>query len=85
MISASTKWTNFRPSKVTEIGHHYVITLQQWRNKFLANRDQIAQLGYSESHLRDWEFYLAYCEAGFAESYTNNVHLRLSKPNCRLN
>ena len=85
MISASTKWTNLRPSKVTEIGHHYVITLQQWRNKFLANRDQIAQLGYSESHLRDWEFYLAYCEAGFAESYTNNVHLRLSKPNCRLN
>ena len=41
-------------------------TLRQWRERFLANRDQIKQLaGYDDRFCRMWEFYLAGCEVAF--------------------
>jgi cyclopropane-fatty-acyl-phospholipid synthase len=80
MVAASTQNTDLRPSSITEIGRHYVRTLQEWRQKFTANLWKIKDLGYSESFLRSWEYYLCYCEAGFAENYTNNVHYMLTKP-----
>jgi cyclopropane-fatty-acyl-phospholipid synthase len=30
-----------------------------------------------------WEFYLSYCEAGFAERYIGDVQMLLTKPMCR--
>ena len=43
---------------------HYAETLRHWRQRFLANRDQIKQLaGYDERFCRMWEFYLAGCES----------------------
>ncbi|NQW54713.1 MAG: class I SAM-dependent methyltransferase [Rhodospirillales bacterium] len=45
---------------------HYAETLRQWRERFLANRDQIKQLaGYDDRFCRMWEFYLAGCEVAF--------------------
>jgi cyclopropane-fatty-acyl-phospholipid synthase len=59
---------------------HYVTTLRRWREKFLANREKIAALGYSEDFLRMWEFYLAYCEGGFDAGRCASVQLLLAKP-----
>jgi len=83
MINAATKNTDLRPSSLNEIGNHYVRTLQEWRKNFNSNQDRLLKMGYSESFLRSWDYYLCYCEAGFAEGYTNNVHLLLTKPNFR--
>jgi len=45
---------------------HYAETLRHWRERFLANRDQIKQLsGYDDRFCRMWEFYLAGCEVAF--------------------
>ena len=45
---------------------HYAETLRRWRERFLANRDQIKQLaGYDDRFCRMWEFYLAGCEVAF--------------------
>ena len=45
---------------------HYAETLRLWRERFLANRDQIKQLaGYDDRFCRMWEFYLAGCEVAF--------------------
>ena len=41
-------------------------TLRRWREAFMAARAQVLQLGFDERFMRTWEFYLAYCEAGFA-------------------
>ncbi|MDB5487813.1 MAG: cyclopropane-fatty-acyl-phospholipid synthase [Reyranella sp.] len=45
---------------------HYAETLRHWRERFLANREQIKQLaGYDDRFCRMWEFYLAGCEVAF--------------------
>jgi cyclopropane-fatty-acyl-phospholipid synthase len=45
---------------------HYAETLRHWRQRFLANRDQIKQMaGYDDRFCRMWEFYLAGCEVAF--------------------
>ena len=45
---------------------HYAETLRHWRERFLANRDQIKHLaGYDDRFCRMWEFYLAGCEVAF--------------------
>ncbi len=45
---------------------HYAETLRQWRQRFLANREQIKQMaGYDDRFCRMWDFYLAGCEVAF--------------------
>lgn len=46
---------------------HYATTLERWYANMESNRDRIIQLGYPETLLRLWGFYLAYCEGGFRE------------------
>ena len=45
----------------------YARTLKLWREKFLDRWQVIKKLGYTEEFKRKWLYYLAYCEAGFAE------------------
>jgi cyclopropane-fatty-acyl-phospholipid synthase len=45
----------------------YAKTLKLWREKFLERWHEIKKLGYTEEFKRKWLYYLAYCEAGFAE------------------
>ena len=47
-------------------GVSYARTLQAWRERFLERTSDITALGLDEKFQRMWEFYLAYCEAGFA-------------------
>jgi len=46
-------------------GPDYAETCRRWRHDFLAQREQVLALGFDERFIRIWEFYLAYCEAGF--------------------
>ena len=47
-----------------ELGPHYARTLALWRDRFLANWGVLSD-SFDETFKRMWEFYLAYCEAGF--------------------
>jgi cyclopropane-fatty-acyl-phospholipid synthase len=47
-----------------DLGPHYARTLALWRERFLANWTWI-EGAFDETFRRMWEFYLAYCEAGF--------------------
>ncbi|OLF08718.1 SAM-dependent methyltransferase [Actinophytocola xinjiangensis] len=49
------------------LGQHYVRTLNHWRRRFLTNRENLP--GLDDVFGRMWEFYLAYCEAGFRAGY----------------
>jgi cyclopropane-fatty-acyl-phospholipid synthase len=40
----------------------------------------IRQLGYSEEFRRKWEYYLAYCEAGFTEGTIDVGIYKYRKP-----
>jgi cyclopropane-fatty-acyl-phospholipid synthase len=64
---------------IEEIGPHYVRTLAAWRERFLANASRVRALGFPESFLRLWVYYLSYCEGGFAEGYIGDAQLLLVK------
>jgi cyclopropane-fatty-acyl-phospholipid synthase len=53
---------------VENLRRHYVVTLRQWRERFVADREAIAaQLG--NEFTRAWELYLAGSEAAFATGW----------------
>jgi cyclopropane-fatty-acyl-phospholipid synthase len=62
-----------------EIGGHYATTLRHWRARFLAEHERVQALGFDSTFQRMWEFYLAYCEAGFATGAIGNAQLRLAR------
>jgi cyclopropane-fatty-acyl-phospholipid synthase len=60
---------------VETIGQHYATTLRHWRANVEKNRKEIRGLGYSEKFMRQWLYYLCFCEAGFAERAINDVQV----------
>lgn len=58
-------------------GTDYAETLRRWRASFLAAWPTLR--GYDETFRRAWEFYLAYCEAGFATGYIDVAQIRLGR------
>jgi cyclopropane-fatty-acyl-phospholipid synthase len=84
-ISASLALaTDLRLIHLEDLTPHYARTLKLWRERFFANLDKVRALGYPENFIRLWEFYLCYCEGGFAEHYIGDVQMVLSKPQCRI-
>ena len=61
-------------------GQDYAETLRRWRERFLAQRTQVLQLGFDDRFMHIWEFYLAYCEAAFAQGNTDLVQYTLRRP-----
>jgi len=72
--------TDLRLVHLEDITPHYARTLRTWRERFFENIRQVRALGYSETFIRMWEFYLCYCEAGFEERYLGDVQMFLAKP-----
>ena len=67
--------------QINNIGIHYSKTLHQWRFNFNQNKTSILNLGFNEIFLRKWNYYLSYCEAGFASKFINNLHIVIKKLN----
>ncbi len=80
MVAALSRTSDLRVSHVEDLAPHYARTLVRWRARMRENAAAIRRLSYSEPFLRMWEWYLAYCEAGFAERYLGCLQLLLSKP-----
>ena len=57
---------------------HYAETLRAWRQRFLANRAQVAAI-YDDRFCRMWEFYLAICEASFRHTGLVVFQFQLAK------
>lgn len=66
-----------------DIGLHYATTLNRWRARFFENLEAVRALGYPDSFIRLWEFYLCYCEGAFLERNIGNVQVLLAKPRNR--
>ena len=83
MLNSITKSTDMRLFNLEDIGPHYATTLARWRQNFFKHIDEIRALGYPETFIRMWDFYLCYCEGGFEERALGDVHLLLVKPENR--
>ncbi len=66
--------TNIRP-----MGLHYAHTLRLWRERFVGNWQAVQRLGFDDRFCRMWEFYLAYCEAGFRTGYLDVAQIRIER------
>jgi len=71
--------TTLRVTQRREIGPHYARTLHLWRERFIEQWPRIHQLGFDETFRRMWEFYLAYCEAGFRTGYLGVSQLQMTR------
>lgn len=60
------KNTSLRELEERDFSSHYQRTLLAWREKFLDAREQVQSLRPDEKFFRAWDYYFAYCAAGFA-------------------
>jgi len=72
--------TSLAVADVAPMGPHYAHTLRLWREQFLRSWPAVSALGFGETFRRMWEFYLAYCEAGFRAGYLEVARIRLERP-----
>jgi cyclopropane-fatty-acyl-phospholipid synthase len=83
MSDTLTRVTDMRSVHIEDIGNHYATTLEQWRERFVAELDAVRELGYSDEFIRMWLFYLCYCEGAFRERTTGVVQMHVAKPGAR--
>jgi cyclopropane-fatty-acyl-phospholipid synthase len=57
---------------------HYAETLQHWRQRFLAHREEAERI-YDQRFVRMWEFYLAASEMAFREQALMVMQIQLAK------
>ncbi|HEV7606488.1 MAG TPA: cyclopropane-fatty-acyl-phospholipid synthase family protein [Steroidobacteraceae bacterium] len=78
-----SKVSDLKIFHLEDIGPHYARTLRLWRERFFRNLPKVRELGYSDSFVRLWEYYLCYCEGGFMERQLGTVQMLLTKPASR--
>lgn len=64
-----------------DLGLDYAKTLKLWYNEFNAKLAEVRNLGFSDRFIRQWNYYLNYCEAAFAMRNINVMHLTYVRPN----
>jgi cyclopropane-fatty-acyl-phospholipid synthase len=79
IADALRRGSRLRVTAAAEIGSHYAPTLRAWRERFLARWSEARALGFDDTFRRTWEFYLAYCEAGFGTGALGDVQLTLER------
>lgn len=83
LLEVATAHTDLRLFHLEDFSQDYARTLADWRERFVAREAAIRAQGYSGRFLRLWDYYLATCEAAFAEHHTGVVQLLLTRPGCR--
>ena len=63
----------------SSFGLDYAKTLNVWNERFQAAWPDILPLGFDQRFKRLWEYYLAYCEAGFRVRWTDVSQLAVSR------
>ena len=64
-----------------DIGIDYAKTLKLWYDSFNTNLSKVKSLGFDDTFIRKWNYYLCYCEAAFAMRNINVMHLVYARPN----
>ena len=75
--------TDMQMIHLRDITRDYALTLANWRERFMAAQAKVSEMGFEQSFIRMWEFYLAYCEGGFRERVISTVQLAFAKPGYR--
>jgi cyclopropane-fatty-acyl-phospholipid synthase len=80
LLNAVTRHSTLLVENLEDIGLHYARTLKDWRERFTQHRDRLRSLGFDKAFERKWVYYLATCEAGFAEQALGDAQVVFRKP-----
>lgn len=64
-----------------DLGADYAKTLADWHHNFNRVGNEVRALGFDEPFVRTWNYYLKYCEAGFASRNISVVQAIYTRPN----
>jgi cyclopropane-fatty-acyl-phospholipid synthase len=62
-----------------DMAPHYAKTLRLWRETFETKLGDVRALGFDETFIRKWRYYLAYCEAAFATRFITVAQMVFAK------
>ncbi len=63
-----------------DMAPHYAKTLRMWRENFEAVLEEVRALGFDETFIRKWRYYLCYCEAAFGTRHITVAQTVYSRP-----
>jgi cyclopropane-fatty-acyl-phospholipid synthase len=78
-IEAATADTRLLLRSARDIADSYVLTLREWRARFLSQLDAVRALGFDDRFIRMWDYYLAISEAGFKTGLSQDHQLVFEK------
>ncbi len=73
------KDNNFELYEEKSFGDDYAKTLKLWKDGFNKSWSQISELKFDTKFKNLWNYYLSYCETGFATGHTNVSQFFLKK------
>ena len=79
MVEAMRTSSELQVEGIENIGIHYADTLRLWRERFMSRADEVRDLGFTDEFIRTWEFYLAFCEAGFRTRALGDLQMVISR------
>jgi cyclopropane-fatty-acyl-phospholipid synthase len=79
VFEAEAQRHGFAVERRLAFGTDYAETLRRWRRSFMAAAPAVRALGFDTRFMRLWDFYLAYCEAGFDCGNTDVVQFTLRR------
>ena len=79
VLRAQIERAGLREIAPYSFGRHYARTLAGWQQRFQATWPEIQGLGFDQRFKRIWEYYLAYCEAGFRVGFTDVRQVTLAR------
>ncbi|MEM8843857.1 MAG: cyclopropane-fatty-acyl-phospholipid synthase family protein [Pseudomonadota bacterium] len=83
IMKSTSKHTDLDLYSTKSFAESYAKTLEIWFQRFISQRNQVIELGYPQSFLRLWEYYLKYCQAGFENRVIDVHQIAFKKPNNR--
>jgi cyclopropane-fatty-acyl-phospholipid synthase len=83
ILDSVARTSDLRFVGAEDFAPHYAETLRRWRQAFQQRLADVRRLGYSETFIRLWNYYLCYCEAAFEERHIGLLQIQFDKPLCR--
>ena len=63
-----------------DMAPHYARTLKIWRENFESKLSAVHALGFDDTFVRKWRYYLSYCEAAFGTRHITVAQMVFSRP-----
>ncbi|CAN0082345.1 unnamed protein product [Pylaiella littoralis] len=80
LLSAMANSSSFSLEGLDNMCVHYAHTLKQWRHRFNHSLDQVMAQGFDSAFIRCFNYYFAYCEAGFVSRTEGLLMLTFARP-----